>query len=121
MPAYGATPDQGVTLAPGNQIQLINAADATAGNVTTTIAVALGPTAGFTPTLTIINTTGQTATVAVAAQDTNAAAYQPLTDGDTTNAITVATGKAISFTCAAPFLLCTFASAPTTGLLAICR
>ena len=120
MPAYGTQPDQGVTLAPGESIQLVNAADAALGTVTQTIAVALGPSSTYAPILTLINTTGQTATVDVAAADA-LANYQPLTNADTNNAITVATGKAITFTCAAPFLMVTLGGAAATGLLILCR
>ena len=120
MPAYGPA-GTATLIAPGETQPLINAADATAGNVTTTNAIGLGPTAGFNPTLTLVNSTNQTATVAVAALDTASSAYQPLTNADGNNAITCPASKAITFTCAAPFLLCTFASAPTSGLLTICR
>lgn len=123
MPAYNAAlaGKQAIEIGPGQQLALINAVDAAAGNVKTTAPVSLGPTAGFTPTLTLINTTDQTATVAVAAADTSSADYKALTNADTNQAITVATNKAATFTCAAPLLLCTYATAPASGQLTLCR
>lgn len=121
MPAYGAA-GWPKNLNVGDVIQLINAADATAANVTATAPVSIvqgGPAVSGVE-LTLINTTGQTATVQCAAVDA-AANYVPLTNIDTNNAITLATAKSGVFSCSGPLLRVTFASAPTTGLLTISR
>jgi hypothetical protein len=121
MPAYGAA-GYPKTLNPGDVIQLVNAADATAGTLTATVPLAIlqGGASASTPQVTVVNTTGQTATAQVATSDA-AANYQPLTNADTNNAITIASGKAAVFSCSGPFLRFTFASAPTTGLFTISR
>lgn len=119
MPAYG-TIASAPALYPGEQQTLIGFGDTT---TQTTQQVAI-PQDATDPTgmLTLINTCGQIATVAIAAQDTGAAAYQPLTDGETGTAITVANNKAVKFRCKGPLLLCTLAGNPNgTGSLVLCR
>ena len=120
MPAYGTIANP-PALYPGEQQVLVNNA-AVDANVTQTQQVAI-PQDATDPagTLTVINGTNQTATVAVSAQDAGAASYQPLTDGDTAQAIAVPASKAWVFRCRGPFLSCTYTVAPTTGSLVLCR
>jgi gamma-glutamyltranspeptidase len=112
MPAYPA--HSPVFLSPGNQVVLVNNA-ATDTGITKTIqcSVAAQPTA--TSKLTLVNNTNQTATVQVAAVDADAS-YVPLT-----TSITAAAGAAVIFDCVGPFVRCSFATAPTTGSLYLCR
>jgi hypothetical protein len=105
----------------GDSVTLINAADATAGNVKVTNAVAIAQgAAGVSPTVTIHNGTNQTATVMVAPSDADAL-YNPLTDANTNQAITVATLVSAIFLCAGPLLRVKYATAPSTGTLVITR
>ena len=118
MPSYPGS--QVRSIYPGDSIALVNNA-AVDTNVTATVQVSLAAMQGLpNNTLSLVNTTNQTATVQVAYADA-AANYQPLKNADTTNAITVANGSAIVFTSIGPWLRCTFASAPTSGSLVISR
>lgn len=120
MPAYG-TIANAPALYPGEQQALVNNA-ANDSNVTQTQQVSI-PQSVDDPagTLTLFNSSNQTATVNVASADTGAAAYLPLTDADTAQAITVAAGKAIVFRYKGGFLMCSYATAPTTGSLILAR
>ena len=118
MPAY-TLPNIATALGPGQVQTLVSGATESA--VKTTIAVGLGQNGGLTPQVTLINTTSQTATVAVSADDSSSGSYIALKNADTNQAITVATNSAVVFTCPAPFMLCTFGTAPTSGTLVICR
>jgi len=117
MPVYpSATPR---VLYAGETIALVNNA-AVDTNVTTTIQVSIPSSPAYPSLFSIVNTTNQTATIQVAYSDV-AANYQALKNADTTNAITVANGSTVVFSCIGPWLRCTFASAPTSGSLVICR
>lgn len=121
MPAFGTTSP--TALYSGDSLQLVNAADATAGTITNTQAVVgiqAAQTAGNQWTLT--NTTTQTATVYSAAADNPSSInnYKALTDADTNQPITVAAGSTIIFS-AVGFVCAHFGTSPTSGLLTILR
>lgn len=116
MPAYSSA-TLPAAIYPGNQVPLVNNADSDTG-VTKTMRVSLAQVPTNPPTLTLINTTDQTAAVEVAATDTDAD-YVPLSENGA--AITAVTNTAVAFTCAGPWLRCTFTSAPASGSLTICR
>lgn len=115
MPAYSST-TAAPAIYPGDQVALVNNAASDSG-ITKTIRVSLAQVPNG-ETLTLINTTGQTATVQVAASDADAN-YVPLSENGA--AITAATDTAVTFNCPTPWLRCTFGTAPTSGSLTICR
>jgi gamma-glutamyltranspeptidase len=112
MPAYPAYSP--IFLSPGNQIVLVNSA-ATDTGVTKTIQCSLAAQPTATSKLMLVNNTNQTATVQVAAIDADAN-YVPLTA-----TVTAAAGAAVVFDCIGPWIRASFASAPTTGSLYLCR
>ena len=66
------------------------------------------------------NPANQTVTVQVADTDVDAS-YRALTEADTAEAVTCASGSSITFTTIGPFVRGHFGTAPTTGTLAISR
>jgi len=127
MPAFGTIPPP--ALYAGDSLQLVSAADATAGNITYTqaiVGIQSAQVAGNQWTLT--NSTNETATVYVSASDAATTAhpngqtsnYEPLTDADTAEAITCASDSTINFT-AVGFICCHFGTSPTSGTLTIAR
>lgn len=122
MPAFGTTSSP--AMYPGDSYQLVNAADATAGSITNTQSVVGIQTGNLGSSVwTLTNTTTQSATVYVAAQDNPSAIgnYKALTDADTGTAVTCAGGSSISFTCFGPFICAHFGTSPSSGLLIIAR
>ena len=128
MPAFASIPPP--ALYAGDSYQLVNVADATAGNITYTQAVVGVQSAQVAGNQwTLQNTTNETATVYVAAQDAATSAhpngqtanYSALTDADSAEAITAAASSTINFTTAGPFVCCHFGTSPSSGLLIIAR
>lgn len=123
MPSYITSPQpiQLHALYAGNSIALVNNA-ATDSGITQTIQTCIPPDPSGNDTLTLVNTTNQTATVAISAADSaGAGSYEPLKNADTGNAITVAAATTITFRCRGPWLSCTFSVAPTSGSLILSR
>lgn len=122
MGVYGATGVKTSALNVGDNIQLVTAADTAAGNLKASQAVAITQGCGGSVEdgLTIYNATNQTATIQVATSDTNAS-YMALTNGNTSQAITCASGAASFFSFNGPLLRVSFAAAPTSGTLTIVR
>lgn len=121
MPAFGSIPAP--ALYAGDSYQLVNAADATADNITYTQAVVGIQSAQVAGNQWILtNKTNETATVYVAAQDNPSADtnYEPLTDADTSEAITAASDTTVTFT-AVGFICCHFGTSPSSGTLTIGR
>lgn len=116
MPSFSATLPV-VAIATGNQILLVNNASTDSG-ITATTAVSMAVEPSGNNTLTLVNTTNQTATVQVAAVNTNAS-FVPLSNNAT--AVTAVTNTAVSFTCNGPYVRCTYSVAPTTGSLTLTR
>lgn len=122
MPAFGTIPAPSLTV--GDSVALVNDASTDSG-VTFTQAIVLAQIAGTSTgaQLTLQNTSNQTATVYVAAQDFPAATgnYSPLTNADFGEAITCPSNETIVFTTPGPFVCCHYASSPTSGSLIIAR
>ncbi len=112
MPAYGTNTVQ--ALYKGSNIQLITAADATAGNVTTTQAVAIGPEPGAAArTIVVVNSTNQQATLKAASADTGSNAYQSLSGA------IIPAGTALPYNLSGGYVLANFSVAPSSGTLVI--
>lgn len=110
MPAFGVLPVHAVYK--GNSYQLINSADATAGNVTTTQPVAVGPEPGSgARTVVIHNITNQQATMEYSPD--NVQTYEELSGA------IVPAGSALAYNLSGGFILATFVTAPSSGLLTI--
>jgi hypothetical protein len=122
MPSYITNPQvsQVKALYPGDSLALVNSA-ATDSGITKTIQFTAGKLPGYTPVqLVFNNTSNQTATIHSAASDAEGN-YQPVTNGDTGNAATVAASKSEIFTLVGPWFRCTYSTAPTTGSLIVSR
>jgi hypothetical protein len=112
MPAYGAA-GYPKALNVGDTIQLINAADATAGNVSNTSPLTISPSPmSGQRTITILNTTNQQAQGQLAAVDTTAS-YE------NTSGFTIAAGASLTYNLGVCFLRFNFSSSPSSGLLTV--
>ena len=119
MPAYSAGNGPGIYA--GDRVVLVNNA-ATDTGITSTLQVALAQVGGMSTgiDLALHNGTNQAVTVQVADTDVDAR-YRALTEADTAEAVTCASGSSITFTTIGPFVRGHFGTAPTTGTLAISR
>jgi hypothetical protein len=119
VPAYNTVP--AIALTPGDSVALVNNA-ATDTGVTNSQQVHIGPSATASGTrVHVSNTTNQTLTVKTTAVADSSGNYQPLTDADTAEAITVATDTDASFDPGVCWLLFNFGTAPTSGSAVIAR
>lgn len=110
MPALGAA-GWPKALNPGDVIQVVTAADTAASNVTSSVAVTPVPAAdGASRAQTFINATNQDATINTC--DTFNGTYR-------STGYVVPAGNSLPFNCIGPFINVSFASAPSSGYLAI--
>lgn len=119
MPAYNTIP--AIALGPGDSVALvINAATDT--GVTATQQVHIGPSGTASGTrVHVSNSTNQTCTIQTTAIADATGNYKALTDAETAEAITVASGSDVSFDPGACWLRGNFGTAPTSGSLVIIR
>ena len=119
MPKYAVGTAPGIYA--GDRVALVNNA-ATDSGVTKTQAVAVADVGGMSTDthLALHNGTNQSVTVQVGDVDADAN-FRALTDADTNQAITCASGSSVVFTSVGPFVRGLYGTAPTTGTLAITR
>ena len=106
MPPYG-TNGWPVAIQPGDQVELVTAADTSAGTLVKSVSVALSRTAASTRGIVGINSTNQSAQIAIAAQDQDAN-YLPAVS------LIVPAGASLAFT-AVGILRVQFLAAPSSG------
>ena len=116
MPSYITNPQvaQVSAIYPGDSILLVNNA-ATDSGVTKTVQFAFGPTPGSSAgTLTVVNTTNQTATGQVAWADADGN-YEPA------SGMIVNSGQTLPYNLSGGWIRFTFSTAPTSGSLVATR
>jgi hypothetical protein len=116
MSVYGTKPPIG--LRPGDVVVLSNAA---LGGAVLTQQVRIDPDVDGSAKVTLYNHSAASLTVEVADVDSGAANYLPLINGDTGQAVTVAAGKASSFTTTAKFLAVLPSADPGATVISIGR
>lgn len=118
MPAYVAGSGPGIYA--GDRVILVNGTTESGVTKTQQVASAQLPAMGTSDQFGLHNGTNQSVTVEVADTDVEAS-YRALTDADTNEPITCASGSSIVFTSVGPFIRGLFGTAPTSGTLAITR